>query len=176
VDELSNSELILDLIRDECGPEIVDALRLAFGGVRLLIPVEDKLASNSPLVRALGLTVATKISRAVCNGYRIELVLPLGDEGRGIKLSDEIRSRLRKRMPTRTIAKELGIHERTAWRERAKLKNEERPDVIRMLKRGRSVDDVANYTIFSLDELKKIQTDLIASKALSIPSNSTEPT
>lgn len=146
---------------------MADAVQRVFGGVRLIIPAPERLTKNSLLSRAFGLSVALKISEAVCcNGQGVTCIPPLGEESHPVKLSDEIRNRLRGGMPTRTVAKDLGIHERTVWRERAKLKNEERPDVLLMLKRGRAVDDVAQYTILSAVEIKEMRADLIASGEL----------
>lgn len=123
MDEPSNAELVLDLIRDQCGPEMADAVQRVFGGVRLIIPIPERLTKSSPLSRAFGLSVALKISEAVCcNGQGVTCIPPLGEESHPVKLSDEIRNRLRGGMPTRAVAKDLGIHERTVWRERAKLK------------------------------------------------------
>lgn len=159
---------IIEDLRRHCNASIVERLVHHFGGNRLKIPHEGGLTGQSLLVRKLGWNDAIALCQAayMTGNASMEHEIPVGDKkGLGAFRADrreKIETLIREGKNSGEIALAVEASRRTVLRVRAELKAQERPDVILMLLRGRTVADIAQFTIISELEIVKIRAQLVA--------------
>lgn len=119
---------ILAEIAELAGKDAAWAILSEYGGIRVDIPA--KAHPDHWLSKLVGLEAATKI----CEGLRVgspngrmagvrHVVIPLGNRSWQKTARRHLAEALRSGKDVRLAARETGVHERTAWRVKAKLKN-----------------------------------------------------
>lgn len=160
----------IDLIRDMWGDEFTDAVLKKIAGTTINIPAPAKLTKQHLLLRLLGRDDALKLCKALSvGGLSFCGIIPLGNMSRQRQVVQEAEALLLSGCSTRDVAFRLGIHERTAWRARKRLKDGQRPEVMRMLSAGLHPLRIAERSLFSVNELERLKGQLakqVASRKL----------
>lgn len=118
---------ILQEISDVAGEDAAVAIARAVGGTRQYIP--SRAGPNHWLVRTVGREKADKICRHFAletdtgRGLGNNFLIPLGPAGTTRGVRRQLAQALDKGVSTREAARVAGVHERTAWRMKAKLRN-----------------------------------------------------
>lgn len=115
---------LVEDIRVYFGDEIADKVITNFGGVRLTVPSAEKLTEGHAFVKILGMETAKAICELLLPAEtRFEFVVPLNRANGAVALRKRIRELLQRGgQSTRQIALCCGVHERTVWRERSRMK------------------------------------------------------
>lgn len=119
---------ILAEIAELAGKDAAWAILSEYGGIRVDIPAVAR--PDHWLSQLVGLEAATKI----CEGLRVgspsggmtgvrHVVIPLGSRSLQKTARRHLAEALRSGKDVRSAAREAGVHERTAWRVKAKITN-----------------------------------------------------
>ncbi|WP_245258603.1 hypothetical protein [Methylopila sp. M107] len=123
-------------VAEAAGLDAALALARAAGGRRVSIPARAK--DGHWLVQAVGREAADRI----CAHFRTldpddrergarQIVVPVGPEGVMERAKRQLREKLASGMAPRQAAREAGLHERTAWYAKARMRAATEPDPTR---------------------------------------------
>lgn len=167
---MSDDENLLADIAAIAGTEIAEKIADARGGTRITIPTRAKMGHW--LTDLVGIEQADKICRGLSyidNEGRArsvpETTLPLSSASLMRRMKTELFRLLEDGMSTRDIALTLGIHERTVFRARAKMKaaaiNPQTAKVVEKLIRiGRADKNIAKITLLKPDQVRALRAQL----------------
>lgn len=169
---LGTASDVIAKLRQRCGKQVVDEFQFALGGIRIRFPHPQRLTNGSALVEKLGWAKAVAIAEAAyaAGFFRFEIEVPIGDS-KGITLfrgdrRDRIEELSRQGFSCNQVALECGVCRRTVLRYRAKMRSDETPDVIIMLKRGMNLEEIAGNTILTERQIMALKQKLKASGEL----------
>lgn len=122
---LETKETILSDLEDILSAEAFEKFKNAFCGLRVYLPSVRNLTENSPISKVLGYEDAQKL----CEEYvpystGILLEIPLGDFSLKQRTNNKIKQELLRGTPVSEIVKKLGIHRRTLFNHKAKMKRQ----------------------------------------------------
>lgn len=133
---MSNGALpdILAEIADVVGADAAWAILRACGGTRITIPARPD--ADHWLSRLIGYEAAQKLGRHFAVGSPDgretglhAVVLPLGPNSMQRVAQRRLAEEIKAGKSVRSAAREVGVHERTAWRVAAKVKNDDQGDL-----------------------------------------------
>lgn len=114
---------ILARVAEECGEGIALRFAAEFGGQEIYMPDAGRVGPEHRLAQALGLDTARRIAEALSPPGR--MIVPLGPTSSLGRRKAEIRRLVDAGKPVAHMARALGVHERTVYFHKARLKEQD---------------------------------------------------